>query len=454
MRVFISRKAAKIAKKKMNHETHEIHERNSGENSNWRSFGMMLAGVIACFTAAFTTYGAHSSMPIIARSTEIPAPSSQTVTSKTPVPAVWPALASFSPGQYVAFSDSSLGSNLYIIPLSGGSQQRLLNTNDVYPVTADGRKVILYEKKNGECYYSILDFGRGVLTKLPFSQPRCEFPSVSPDLQKLVMSSNGEIKYVDSTNNTPLSITHRTKEEEYYDFPLWSYDGKWIAYFNRSAPFEKDPGDGLYLFAAECLAKQSTCAKMNRGPFNRDGLFTHGVYTWSPDSRKIVIYSLKENSPLVILDVSTGAFSDVLKKPGVSIDNLAWSPDGEWIAYTGDEHSCDQSEDIFLVSVKKGTTVRLVDSQTQAWLQFWLTVPWPFHAGDLYRITPEGANLNLRKLPGLDAAITRRMMENETIQILEGPLDVDGYHWWRIKALSNGMEGWAADIPDWYVPVE
>ena len=69
----------------------------------------------------------------------------------------------------------------------------------------------------------------------------------------------------------------------------------------------------------------------------------------------------------------------------------------------------------------------------------------------MYTITAAGENLNLRAQPALDGQVLKMLPPGEEITILEGPSQADGYTWWRMQT-KDGIEGWAADIPDWYAP--
>lgn len=54
----------------------------------------------------------------------------------------------------------------------------------------------------------------------------------------------------------------------------------------------------------------------------------------------------------------------------------------------------------------------------------------------------EGQALRGRSEPNLKAAVTVRFKNGEQVRILEGPVDADGYSWWRIEGASG--TGWSA----------
>jgi uncharacterized protein YgiM (DUF1202 family) len=63
-----------------------------------------------------------------------------------------------------------------------------------------------------------------------------------------------------------------------------------------------------------------------------------------------------------------------------------------------------------------------------------------FAVGDAVRVT--GGRLNLRTEPGLSADVRRVMADNEVLLVREGPVEADGYTWYRVW--NYGGEGWAA----------
>ncbi len=71
---------------------------------------------------------------------------------------------------------------------------------------------------------------------------------------------------------------------------------------------------------------------------------------------------------------------------------------------------------------------------TQATLRVGITV----------RVVNVGASpLRARSGPGLDQPVQARFAEETQVTIVEGPIEADGYIWWRIQ--SGDQDGWSAD---------
>lgn len=65
----------------------------------------------------------------------------------------------------------------------------------------------------------------------------------------------------------------------------------------------------------------------------------------------------------------------------------------------------------------------------------------------------EGNNLSFRAGPGTNYARLKVIAEGSVLKVLDGPVEADGYVWWQLQDVSDGMIGWAAaDYLDPTVP--
>jgi tricorn protease len=146
---------------------------------------------------------------------------------------------------------------------------------------------------------------------------------VSPSGARAVLAFRGEIVTVPAEKGDARNLTQTAGVHE--RFPIWSPDGKSIAYFSdASGEYELHvrPQDG-------------------KGEVKAYKLGGHGFYdysaVWSPDSQKI---AFADNSwSLYWIDLKTGAVkkiaSEYLYGPSRGRTMYAsWSPDSQWIAYT------------------------------------------------------------------------------------------------------------------------
>jgi hypothetical protein len=76
-----------------------------------------------------------------------------------------------------------------------------------------------------------------------------------------------------------------------------------------------------------------------------------------------------------------------------------------------------------------------------------------FRIGDIYYISDEGDNLNVRDAPTISGAVLMQLKTGTYVEIVDGPIEADGYTWWQFKILDNQLEqtGWAVENQDWYL---
>lgn len=79
------------------------------------------------------------------------------------------------------------------------------------------------------------------------------------------------------------------------------------------------------------------------------------------------------------------------------------------------------------------------------------------HVGGLALVTNvEGNVLRGRESPRLTALATATFRQGERVRILEGPVQADGYVWWRIESASD--RGWSAERSStqviWLLPLD
>jgi len=76
-----------------------------------------------------------------------------------------------------------------------------------------------------------------------------------------------------------------------------------------------------------------------------------------------------------------------------------------------------------------------------------------FRIGDIYIITEEGGTppLNLRAQPSKDAAVVKKLVYYDYIEIIAGPVKENGNTWWQIQIpYTEGTSGWVLENPAWY----
>jgi hypothetical protein len=77
-----------------------------------------------------------------------------------------------------------------------------------------------------------------------------------------------------------------------------------------------------------------------------------------------------------------------------------------------------------------------------------------FHVGDAFSLTEAGAGLNVRAEPSVSAEVVAQLEGQAELSIEGGPVEADGYTWWRVHvwSWSGGVdaEGWIVENQEWY----
>jgi hypothetical protein len=162
--------------------------------------------------------------------------------------------------------------------------------------------------------------------------------------------------------------------------------------------------------------------------------------------------------------------------PGPEDAIAGWVAENRSVAYIGDCSIANRGEDSGkLCSTQIGergrrrayaigptfsdpTALAILEDTAQGWTIYSVEnqdpsqasipgIDWPIEAGDRVIIIGlgEGDCLSIREQPSLEAARTICMPDGTTAIVQEGPVDAEGYTWWRIT--GEGFAGWAAG--DW-----
>ncbi|MDD3510292.1 MAG: PDZ domain-containing protein [Fermentimonas sp.] len=141
--------------------------------------------------------------------------------------------------------------------------------------------------------------------------------SLSPTAKRALFEARGDIFSVPAENGEIVNLTNTQGVREIS--PVWSPDGKQIAYFSdETGEYE------LYLLENKNGAKP-------RQITNSSSAWKNSA-EWSPKSTQLV-YS-DRTMTLWLVDIITGNETEIDKATGEEIRDYTFSPDGDWIAYS------------------------------------------------------------------------------------------------------------------------
>jgi Tol biopolymer transport system component len=167
-------------------------------------------------------------------------------------------------------------------------------------------------------------------------------PRLSPDGRSLVVSvqrdGNWDVWVYDLDREVATRITFG---ERYDADPVWSPDGRWIAYES-----EVDGKDGVFRKRADGTGD----AEVVLGP----GTMTFPAPTsWSPDGRLLMFQpdGGGGRSDLYVVEADGRGKPEPVMKTQYDESGGAFSPDGRWVAYTSDETG---RREVFVTSFPPG----------------------------------------------------------------------------------------------------
>jgi hypothetical protein len=74
-----------------------------------------------------------------------------------------------------------------------------------------------------------------------------------------------------------------------------------------------------------------------------------------------------------------------------------------------------------------------------------------YYIGAAYEVATQGIGAKLREQPDADAPTTIELMEHDLVQIVDGPVLVDGSFWWLFENCFSGERGWAPQEEGWFI---
>lgn len=218
--------------------------------------------------------------------------------------------------------------------------------------------------------------------------------------------------------------------------PLLSPDDQQII-FCMTEPNESY-SSGIYRFSVDECLQEDGC-RLTLISTTCD----NALYAWSPDAKLVAV--AKQEQGIYLIDLATGSRIDLLAHEQVqTIDNMVWSPDGRWIAY-----SVHQDKDgivssaIYLVHLQATEPRLIYESDHQIHFVGWLNIISPFKPGKHYIVLPSEIPLWLKDKPDVAGFNQKLLIPIEKIRVLENSELVDGEPWWQVRV--GDYTGWVKE---------
>jgi dipeptidyl aminopeptidase/acylaminoacyl peptidase len=262
-------------------------------------------------------------------------------------------------GKTIAFVSNISGrQNIWLVPSEGGwpTQLTISDQRQTQPAWAPNGKWIAYiSDHDGDEMWDIFLVSpkTGQVINLTHTREIAEDnPALSPDGRYLAYtvrtktSSVVEIDIYDTVLRDTKHLTTDTPAGQLNDHPIWSRDGKWIAYTQEHAK-----GTDSNIFVAEIETSKSTLLTPHGGEQLYD------VDDFSPDGKKLLITSNAANGydNVGVLDIASKKIT-WLTQDKWRINGGNFSPDGKHVTWTA---NVDGNTDIYQYDVVSGKTSSL-----------------------------------------------------------------------------------------------
>jgi len=240
----------------------------------------------------------------------------------------------------LAFQSSRDGNpEIYTINADGTGLERLTTTPgfDGDPSwSPDGSRIAFRSDRDDEAALYVMDEDGSNLTRLPTGPGGAWQPAWSPDGSVVAFVTanpssapvvSQSIATVDVDNGTVLFLTD---DPGYNGDPSWSPDGLQLAFVSDRAAY--DFVEDIYTMKADGTEQHALTQGFAYGGATRD----YYSPAWSPDGSMIAFIhgNWFDKRYHVAVMSADGTFLKDLAWAGESPGSLAWSPDGDGVAYT------------------------------------------------------------------------------------------------------------------------
>jgi tricorn protease len=223
--------------------------------------------------------------------------------------------------------------NIWKIPENGGHAVQVTHHTSgrlFFPSISSDGKTIVYEQDFGLWK---LDTATGKSTEIPLNivsddkendvetitvHNTTEGYDLSPSTRRAAVSVHGEIFSVATDKGDIQRVTQSFSRET---APVWSPDGKWIAFVS-----DKSGRDEVWMAHEDSTGLK----KISDADTEKQNI------EWAPDS-KALIYAASDHK-LYRYDLDTGKTTTIAAGEAGNIQGARFSPDGKWVAYAKLDH--------------------------------------------------------------------------------------------------------------------
>lgn len=277
--------------------------------------------------------------------------------------------SSLPPGQYIVYCsfdelnpEGMAVNSLFVIDTQGYYHGRLVYDACRSAISPDGKSIVVekYLKLSRELGIINLESREEIVMKDSIG---CGEASWAPNGKFIVAACDNNIKVFTVEDGFVFMLDNCEDRGDGCGSPKWSPNGETIVYdFLRTFNI----GSGVYFTKTDCIEDQGECEPQQLG-----SSLNLGTYSWSPDSRQIAAPHYPDS--IALLKFPSGSLEVLKFISRQTVMNIAWSPDGEFLAATTGSTSGPLSQ-VYLVNVATGKYSGIGDRPGNKSVMFWLDV--------------------------------------------------------------------------------
>ncbi|MBW6472493.1 MAG: hypothetical protein K0B14_05165 [Anaerolineaceae bacterium] len=358
----------------------------------------------------------------------------QETTTPEPIPEATPFLRIDSrinllpAGFYLVFYDleknslEALSSQIKLTTIATGNEVFDHSTNTVYALV--GEKLVNLQTRENFLVSAFED------------DESCEISSISKSGHMLAAGCENDGLKIFTIGSIWQTILPAKEQSSLQVLPQLSPDDEQVA-FCMNDPLQEDATKMYRIDLEQCVAGEKCEPKLIFSSCDES------IFSWSPDAKMMAVAEQRQG--IRLHDFVFGTKTELLTpEQTLKVDELAWSPDGDRIAFTRLEGSEKKPfSSIYLVNIQGGEPRLYYQSDHPIKLVGWLNIITTFKPNARYVVLPSESQYWLKDAPSPDAFNLKQFIAGEKVRILDKSEMVAGEKWWQVRVAE--FTGWVVE---------